>query len=102
MAQLSEWTNEKHWIKQDAHTYVSVPVSINLFEKWKRGYDGRGRLTYKLGPYIIVRKPYGEHRFTYTVLRDCLELPLSFTGLLSQAKKHAAKNAAGLEIWNVA
>lgn len=93
------YANTKHWRTTDGHRYTSVPTHVPTV--WDRETDEKGRLVYKASDYTIVRDKVGYYCH-YTVFRDGIELPLSFTGLLREAKKYAAKNAEGRYVVNVA
>lgn len=93
------YANIKHWRTTDGHRYVSVPTHVPTV--WDREYDEKGRLVYKASDYTIVREKPGYYA-SYTVRRDGIELPLSFTGLLREAKKYAVRNATGEHVVNVA
>lgn len=90
----------RHWVTVDGHRYTSVPAPIPV--DWKRVRNDKGQLVYLSYPYTILREVYGATRYTYTVFRDGVELPLSFTGSLWHAKDRAVVNAAGRDVVNVA
>lgn len=98
------FANEKHWRKIDdgrfGNRYASVPVELP--PAGLSTPDDTG--TRAWGPYEIRRRPYGQstRHYTYTIYRDGIELPLSFTGSLDRAINHVERNAAGEDTWNVA
>lgn len=93
------YDNEKHWTTTDGHRFTSVPTERP--GPWKRVRVGDD-LIYSSGAYEIIGRPYGKARRTYTVYRDGVELALSFTSSLRDAKMHAEINAAGRDRMNVA
>lgn len=83
--------------------YVSVPTEIP--KTWTRLHSmvTPGLLTYSAGEYVIRGELVsGTKRRHYTVWRQGVELPLSFTGSLRDAKRRAMKNALGEDRMNVA
>ena len=96
----------RHWTTADGHRYTSVPVNPPLIEpaRYITCQDVRGRLCYTRGPYTIVREPYCRTTsFTYTVLRDGIEVSgLACYSRLMDAKERVERNAAGLDVVNVA
>lgn len=100
------YDSKENWTTEDGHQFTSVPT-----EKpgpWKRVRVGAD-LIYSSGAYEIIGRPYGDAsrrngagRRTYTVYRDGVELPLSFTGSLRTAKTEAVINADGRGRINVA
>lgn len=90
----------RHWVTVDGHRYTSVPAPIPV--TWKRVRNDKGQLVYVSYPFTIVRERYGKTgcAFTFTVFRDGVELPLSFTGSLWHAKDRAVVNAAGRDVVN--
>lgn len=93
------YDNEKHWTTVDGYLFTSVPTERP--GPWKRVRVGPD-LIYSSGSYEIIGRPYGRARRTYTVYRDGVELELSFTGSLREAKHTAVINAAGRGRMNVA
>jgi len=85
--------------------YVSVAAPIHDRMEWRRvrywpGFKP-GEIRYVSGEYEIRGLPYGTRR-SYTVWRQGVELPLSITGSLKDAKERAAKNARGEDRVHVA
>ena len=113
---LAQYQNEKLWQLDESQlptkVYVSVPVDISGGMLWKREHatvNGRDVMIYRSGEYEIHGVEYGNRRpdggiarRTYTVWRQGVELSLSFTGSLRQAKDYAAANAQGRHRVNVA
>ena len=94
----------RHWTTTDGHRYTSVPINppMPIPARYATCEDIGGRLCYVRGRYTIVREPYVGTSFTYTVLRDCKELPLASYSRLKDAKERVARNAAGEDVVNVA
>lgn len=75
--------------------YVSAPAAVP--ERWSpRSIKNAvvDLVIYVSGEYEIRGHRYGTRR-SYTVWRNGVELPLSFTGQLKDAKERAVKNARG-------
>lgn len=63
---------------------------------WVRETRQGNILAYRCGEYEIIGRVYGKmDRRVYIVRRLGVELPLSFTGLLRDAKARAVKNSRG-------
>ena len=98
----TQYENPKLWTlasDKAGKDYVSVPAALS--SKWAYEKRADGTIVRTSGEYEIIGVPYGNMR-TYTVRRQGVELPLSFTGSLMGAKAHAAKNAAGKDRMHVA
>jgi hypothetical protein len=99
---MSQYDNPKLWVlvsDERGKDYVSVAAAVP--EKWTRARWPAGELRYASGEYEIRGLPYGTRR-SYTVWRQGVELPLSITGSLKDAKERAAKNARGEDRTHVA
>jgi hypothetical protein len=92
--------NPRHWSTTDGHHFVSVPAPVPT--DWNRGRDIAGNLVYARDPYRIVRRLHGRSSWSYTVFRDGVELGLSLTSSLAEAKDRAVRNAEGRDTVDVA
>ena len=103
---LAQYNNPKLWKLDESQlprkVYVSVPMDISGGMLWKREPAGPRKLTYTSGEYEIRAVSYGKTGRSYTVWRQGVELPLSLTGLLREAKARAVENARGEDRMNVA
>lgn len=118
---LDQYKNEKLWhldrSKLPAKIYVSVPIEPRPNTAgsmgWGRGdrrhlSTGRDVVVYTSGEYEIRGEEYARrtngtvYRRSYVVWRQGVELPLSFTGSLREAKSYAWRNARGEHRVNVA
>lgn len=98
-----QYDNPKLWVLvDDTHgkDYVSVAAPEPI--EWKRAPAGPRKLIYTSGEYEIRAVSYGKTGRSYTVWRQGVELPLSLTGLLRDAKARAVKNARGEDRMHVA
>jgi len=102
----TQYDNPKLWalVSDEAgKDYVSVAAPVP--EAWKRlrywpGFTP-GQVRYTSGEYEIRGRAYGTRR-SYTVWRQGVELPLTLTGSLAEAKARAVNNANGLDRMHVA
>lgn len=99
----SQYENPKLWKRVGSATgkrYASVPAEVP--KTWKREH-GLGVMIYRSGEYELRgRCVSGSRRRHWTVWRQGVELPLSLTGLLREARARAEENARGEDRMNVA
>jgi hypothetical protein len=98
----TEYDNPKLWaLVSDEWGKDYVSVAASLPEKWTLGQWPNDELRYVSGEYEIRARKCGARR-SYTVWRQDVELPLSLTGSLADAKARAVNNANGLDGVHVA
>lgn len=92
----------EHWTSEDGHLHVSVPTAVPTI--WiRRGTGSEMSYLSQDGTYEIRHRAYGKTQWTYTLLRDGVELPLaSIYSRLMDAKERAIKNARGQDRVGVA
>jgi hypothetical protein len=92
----------RHWTTVDGHMHVSVPTGVP--EIWIQRRVGAGLSYFSQDEvYEIRRRAYGKTQWSYTLLRDGVELPLaSIYSRLMDAKERAVKNARGQDRVGVA
>ncbi len=85
-------------------TYRSIPTAVptrwtpsNSGSQW----NGTARAHWHGGEYEIVQEPYGK-RFSYTLKRKGIRLPLATYPRLKDAKARAELNARGEDSHHVA
>lgn len=92
-----QYDNPKLWKLVSYKGYVSVPAEVPT--RWSQRSIKSALIDvviYVSGEYEIRGyAPSTARRRSYTVYRQGVELPLSFTGLLRIAKDRAVKNARG-------
>ncbi len=102
----TQYDNPKLWVlvsDEWGKDYVSVAAPVPRFWTRTRGWPEQDVLLYtsESGEYEIRGHKYGTRR-SYTVWRQGVELPLSLTTLLVEAKARAVNNARGLDRLHVA
>jgi hypothetical protein len=98
----TQYDNPKLWVLVSGEwgkDYVSTATAVP--EKWVRYSYPDGMVLHSSGEYEIRGHRYGTRR-SYTVWRQGVELPLTLTGVLKDAKARAVKNAQGLDRMHVA
>lgn len=97
---MNQYDNPKLWaLVSDTAGKDYVSVAAEVPTVWTRGYNKQGKMIYVFGEYTILRhKADGP----YTVFRRDVELPLSLSSRLRDAKERAIKNARGGDRMHVA
>jgi hypothetical protein len=88
----------RHWATTDGHHYVSIPTRVPT--DWRQKHSDSG-LIYIHQPYVIRRDSHGSTGYSYTLLRDGVEIGLPYRRL-RDAKAHAVRNAEGRDEVHVA
>lgn len=102
----TQYDNPKLWVlvsDEWGKDYVSVATTVPKSWARTRGWPDQDILLYtcESGEYEIRGHKYGTRR-SYTVWRQGVELPLTLTGSLRDAKARAVNNANGLDRMHVA
>lgn len=101
----TQYDNPKLWklvfLDERGNTYISVPTVEPVV--WRREALADGVMVYRCGEYEIRGRLIGKaDRRSYTVWRQGVELPLSFTRRLGAAQERAKLNARGQDRMHVA
>lgn len=91
-----------HWTATDGHRHVSVATQVPIKWRAERRPGNPPVLQYISGEYRIVREAYGSSAWSFRLYRGAESRGMWFYSRLADAKRHAAKNAAGHEVVNVA